>query len=163
MGKKQKCSAKVTLTYTKTWSVSYTVEDDFKAGKKCVKVGNHFRNQSKYTKANKACSDAKTAVANAEGAESEAKSLVTTMEAAAKKKKKECYCRVQKKHKEVKKVVAASHTDAKVKAWRQAHHMLCVLDGKAPVACKVPKMKQVTSGKVASGVTTTNCGPQPKP
>jgi hypothetical protein len=155
--KKKKCSAKVKLTYTKTWSVSYTVEDDFNVGKKCVKVGDHYRSQSKYTKAKKACSDAKTAVAKAEGEESEAKSLVTTMEAAAKKKKKECYCRVQKKHKEVKKVVAASHTDAKVKAWRKAHHMLCVLDGTAPAQCKVSGMKKVNSGKVASGVTKAKC------
>merc|ERR1712023_81761 len=70
--------------------------------------------------------------------------------------KLECECEVQTEHANAW-TSANSNNDQNAEDWKQAHEMLCVLDGHAHENCTVPAVPVVTQPTVAEGVNEAEC------
>jgi len=72
------------------------------------------------------------------------------------KAKDACACRAQKNHKAAVRTTSNFNSAANAKAWTKAHHMICVLDGKAANRCSVPPVPRVTAPRMPSWVARFN-------
>jgi len=142
-----KCSASV------TWKFNLNTVSP----KSCSNV---FFGDAGYLAAKAACDHAKEVLGTAHGAAKEAAAGVISAEAAAARARSACFCKVQKEHKMLRHRSEAANSVGNSKAWVKAHHMLCVLDNKAPTACKVPPAPKVKIPAVAAGVESENCADQ---
>merc|ERR1711898_78174 len=122
-----------------------------------------FLNDGKYIAAkrhmSKTCNDA----TKKEAAHANSKKATASALKAHQKAKKDCACRAQKNHKNAVKAAANFNSSANSKAWTKAHHMPCVLDGKAANKCKVPRVPRVTTPSMPSWVARTKCSAPAKP
>merc|ERR1719158_1136928 len=121
------------------------------------KVGcSAFLNDPKYTSAKghmtRTCNDAK----RKQAAHADSVKATATALSAHQKAKKNCACRAQKNHKTAVRAAANFNSAANAKSWTKAHHMMCVLDGKAANRCKVPRVPRVTAPRMPSWVAKFN-------
>jgi len=129
-------------------------------GKKTLsqfKVGcSAFLNDRAYTSAKghmtRTCNDARKKKA----AHADSKKATASAAKAHQKAKEQCACRAQKNHKAAVKTTSNFNSAANSKAWTKAHHMMCVLDGKAANKCKVPRVPRVTAPRMPSWVAKFN-------
>jgi len=142
--KETKCSASV------TWKFNLNTVSP-------SSCSNVFFSDAGYIAAKAACDHATKQLAKAHGAAKEAAAGVKSAEAAAAKARSACFCKVQKEHKMLRRRSEAANSVGNSKAWVKAHHMLCVLDNKAPTGCKVPPAPKVKIPAVAAGVESENC------
>jgi hypothetical protein len=121
------------------------------------KVGcSAFLNDPAYTRAKghmtRTCNDAtRKRAAHADSRRATASAL-----RAHQKAKEQCACRAQKTHKAAVRTTTNFNSAANAKAWTKAHHMLCVLDGKAANRCSVPRVPRVTAPRMPSWVARVN-------
>merc|ERR1711967_230046 len=115
-----------------------------------------FLNDRAYTSAKghmtRTCNDAtRKRAAHADSRRATASAL-----RAHQKAKEQCACRAQKTHKAAVRTTTNFNSAANAKAWTKAHHMLCVLDGKAANRCSVPRVPRVTAPRMPSWVARVN-------
>merc|ERR1711967_69870 len=115
-----------------------------------------FLNDRAYTSAKghmtRTCNDAtRKRAAHADSRRATASAL-----RAHQKAKEQCACRAQKTHKAAVRTTSNFNSAANAKAWTKAHHMLCVLDGKAANRCSVPRVPRVTAPRMPSWVARVN-------
>jgi hypothetical protein len=121
------------------------------------KVGcSAFLNDPAYTRAKghmtRTCNDAtRKRAAHADSRRATASAL-----RAHQKAKEQCACRAQKTHKAAVRTTTNFNSAANAKAWTKAHHMICVLDGKAANRCSVPRVPRVTAPRMPSWVARVN-------
>merc|ERR1712224_952038 len=123
------------------------------------KVGcSAFLNDPKYTAAKSHLTKTCNKATKKKAAYEDAVKATKTAKKAHEKTKNDCACRAQKTHKSAVKSAKGFNSAANAKAWSKAHHMMCVLDGKAANKCKVPKTPKVTTPSMPSWVAKAKCG-----
>jgi hypothetical protein len=118
-----------------------------------------FFSSSAYTAAEKKVKEAKDKKSQAAGKVTATKKDVTAAESAAKLAVKECRCNTYKAHQKALQAANEKVKAANTKAWTEAAHLKCVLQGKAMNQCTVPALPKVTATTLAKGVGATSCNP----
>jgi hypothetical protein len=115
-----------------------------------------FLNDRAYTSAKghmtRTCNDA----TRKRAAHADSRKATTSALRAHQKAKEQCACRAQKTHKAAVRTTSNFNSAANAKAWTKAHHMICVLDGKAANRCSVPRVPRVTAPRMPSWVARVN-------
>jgi hypothetical protein len=115
-----------------------------------------FLNDRAYTSAKghmtRTCNDA----TRKRAAHADSRKATTSALRAHQKAKEQCACRAQKTHKAAVRTTSNFNSASNAKAWTKAHHMICVLDGKAANRCSVPRVPRVTAPRMPSWVARVN-------
>merc|ERR1711988_92236 len=116
-----------------------------------------FFNSKVYTDAKAKRTAAKTALDKAKGAKALAEQDLVKAKVAQQEKAEACACEVKDMHAaklvEMNKDVEA----ANIKAWTEAYHLKCVLDGTKASDCKVPPVPKVKAAKLSSFADAAKC------
>jgi len=118
-----------------------------------------FYSSSAYTAAEKKVKEAKNKKTQAAGKVTQAKNDVTAAEKAATLAVKECNCNTYKAHQKALKAANEKVKAANTKAWTEAAHLECVLQGKAMNQCTVPALPKVKATTLAKGIGAGSCNP----
>merc|ERR1711959_310680 len=116
-----------------------------------------FYSSSAYITAAATCAARKKTLEEAEGAVTVCGGNVVKAKEAAIKAKNACQCKTQASHKKAAAAIEKANSGDNEKAWTKAHHILCVLDDKAPINCLVPAVPKVKSGPLHKGVADAKC------
>merc|ERR1711988_734482 len=116
-----------------------------------------FFNSKTYTDAKAKRTAAKTKLDKAKGAKSTAETELQSAKDKQQAKAEKCACEVKDMHVaklgDINKDVEA----ANIKAWTQAYHLKCVLDGTKASDCKVPPVPKVKAAKLSSFADAAKC------
>jgi hypothetical protein len=118
-----------------------------------------FYSSSAYTAAEKKVNEAKNKKTQAAGKVTQAKKSVTAAEQAAKLAVKDCNCNTYKAHQKALQAANEKVKAANTKAWTEAAHLECVLQGKAMNQCTVPALPKVKATTLAKGIDAGSCNP----
>jgi hypothetical protein len=110
----------------------------------------NFFTDAPYVAAKKKCDESKKSEATADGEAKAAAKALQSAEESAKEERAKCECAAEAAHKKMEDAInKGANSPENQKAWTKAHHMLCVLDGKAHSQCKFPACPQVTTKPLA--------------
>jgi hypothetical protein len=114
-----------------------------------------FLTSYEYVAAKKVLAHAANKAREAKGFFDDAQKATRIAKAAARKQRDACLCRTKAAHAAARRAANKANSVANAKAWRKAHHMLCVLAGTAPSKCKVRPTPLVKLPHLAPGVRWT--------